>query len=334
MAYFPKVDPVKIDPIDLGEIRKENTLAALGNQRLQDMAYESGSRNALNDVLKVNPNATSGEVQNALAQAGYGASAPDVVSKMNNNALARSQILDKANTFAQSMVPMVRQAIKNGQDPQTVWDNGLAGFTSYTGIPVDPAMKQFDPAYLDAIEQGGIPAATRVLQARQDAALQSQGYAPGQDPNTLSTISSMRNAADANQRGWNADRRSVEENERAKEIQPYRIENLQSEIDARRNKQQIVYGPDPSDFRGKRKIPGIVVPGENGGPGTFVPLQGVQGQQPFGSEGDLQGGQMPQSGQPQGQPSQKAPVPGARQAQDGNWYVPDPSRPGKYLRVN
>jgi hypothetical protein len=27
------------------------------------------------------------------------------------------------------------------------------------------------------------------------------------------------------------------------------------------------------------------------------------------------------------------PVPGAKKASDGNWYVPDPSRPGKYLRV-
>lgn len=28
-----------------------------------------------------------------------------------------------------------------------------------------------------------------------------------------------------------------------------------------------------------------------------------------------------------------APVPGARQAPDGNYYVPDPKRPGKYLKV-
>lgn len=28
------------------------------------------------------------------------------------------------------------------------------------------------------------------------------------------------------------------------------------------------------------------------------------------------------------------PVPGARQAPDGNWYVPDPKRPGSYLRVD
>lgn len=28
-----------------------------------------------------------------------------------------------------------------------------------------------------------------------------------------------------------------------------------------------------------------------------------------------------------------APVPGAKKADDGNWYVPDPQRPGKYLKV-
>lgn len=33
------------------------------------------------------------------------------------------------------------------------------------------------------------------------------------------------------------------------------------------------------------------------------------------------------------QPVAKAPAPGARQAPDGNWYVADPSRPGKFLMV-
>jgi len=44
--------------------------------------------------------------------------------------------------------------------------------------------------------------------------------------------------------------------------------------------------------------------------------------------------------QPGAQPSQAqaptqnaAPISGAKQAPDGNWYVPDPSRPGKYLQV-
>jgi hypothetical protein len=39
-------------------------------------------------------------------------------------------------------------------------------------------------------------------------------------------------------------------------------------------------------------------------------------------------------GQNGGAPAQQPPAPGARQAPDGNWYVSDPARPGKYLRVN
>ena len=36
---------------------------------------------------------------------------------------------------------------------------------------------------------------------------------------------------------------------------------------------------------------------------------------------------------PQDDPQNSAPVPGARQAPDGQWYIQDPSRPGKYLRL-
>jgi hypothetical protein len=35
-----------------------------------------------------------------------------------------------------------------------------------------------------------------------------------------------------------------------------------------------------------------------------------------------------------GGPSGGAPVEGAKQGKDGNWYVRDPQRPGKYLQVN
>lgn len=31
--------------------------------------------------------------------------------------------------------------------------------------------------------------------------------------------------------------------------------------------------------------------------------------------------------------SEKGHIRGLRQAEDGHWYMPDPSRPGKYLRV-
>lgn len=41
---------------------------------------------------------------------------------------------------------------------------------------------------------------------------------------------------------------------------------------------------------------------------------------------------VPAGGSP-GAPGQQPPVKGATQAPDGNWYVPDPSRPGKFLKV-
>lgn len=48
-------------------------------------------------------------------------------------------------------------------------------------------------------------------------------------------------------------------------------------------------------------------------------------------ESGTPGGSTPDAARPQ--QGQTAPVEGARQAQDGNWYVPDPNRPGKYLMV-
>jgi hypothetical protein len=35
----------------------------------------------------------------------------------------------------------------------------------------------------------------------------------------------------------------------------------------------------------------------------------------------------------QGSASEAPPVDGARKAPDGNWYLADPKRPGKYLQV-
>lgn len=38
-------------------------------------------------------------------------------------------------------------------------------------------------------------------------------------------------------------------------------------------------------------------------------------------------------GQEEPAPAEAPPIPGAKQAQDGQWYIRDPARPGKYLRV-
>ena len=47
-----------------------------------------------------------------------------------------------------------------------------------------------------------------------------------------------------------------------------------------------------------------------------------------------QGSTYPPSTQRAQAEGSQPPVPGARQASDGMWYVPDPARPGKYLKVN
>jgi hypothetical protein len=41
----------------------------------------------------------------------------------------------------------------------------------------------------------------------------------------------------------------------------------------------------------------------------------------------------PFTGKPLTAETETAPLPGAQQAPDGNWYLPDPRRPGKYLQV-
>ena len=47
------------------------------------------------------------------------------------------------------------------------------------------------------------------------------------------------------------------------------------------------------------------------------------------------GDRPPHAGMPPpGAGTAPPPAPGAKQAPDGNWYVPDPNRPGKYLRVD
>ncbi|MEA4857746.1 MAG: hypothetical protein AAGU21_13725 [Solidesulfovibrio sp.] len=290
MAYIPKIDPVKIDPIDLGEIKKENTLAAMYDQRQQDMAYEGGARNALNAVLKANPNATGQNVLADMASQGFGEAGQKYAYNWMNRQHSALQYETDLRKEVSNIIGSVTDEASKGRAIdylQQAFPHASAQFEQFRSVPWQEARSQGNTFALGA--------AGRVTQERQDAALKSQGFAPGQDPSTLHTIESMRNAADANTRGWNADARAAGAESREMELQPGRVqqqgatlEHTQASTDALKNKQQIVYGPDPTDWRGKRKVPGIVVPGENGGPGTFVPLQGVQGQQQAGDETDGQ----------------------------------------------
>jgi uncharacterized membrane protein YgcG len=71
-------------------------------------------------------------------------------------------------------------------------------------------------------------------------------------------------------------------------------------------------------------LPGGSLYGGQGGDWARQPNRGVKSA--GGSGGGSSGGG--------GQSSDAPPAPGARKAPDGNWYVPDPARPGKYLRVD
>lgn len=60
---------------------------------------------------------------------------------------------------------------------------------------------------------------------------------------------------------------------------------------------------------------------------------GGSGQQNAGNQRNSSRGGDPGISAQGGSPASSSRQDGARQAPDGNWYVPDPNRPGKYLRV-
>jgi hypothetical protein len=90
-------------------------------------------------------------------------------------------------------------------------------------------------------------------------------------------------------------------------------ELLRSKIEANQNQARSIMGPIAN-------VPQMILPQAQA---TLDRLSGRAGQQ---------SAQPSAASQPQGQPM--APVQGAKQASDGNWYVPNPSMPGKYLRVD
>lgn len=186
MAHFQTPTPVKIDQLDLGQIQKDNALSALYDQRLQGMAYDNQSRNALNDVLKVNPNATSGEVQNALAQAGYGASAPDITAKMGNNALLQAKIAKAQTDFISTFAPMVKD--------QSSLDMVRTKFMSTFGQDIPT---QFH-TYYDGIGQDALKlslgAAQNIQLQRNDATGAAVGAPAGVDVGLWNNVDMARKA--------------------------------------------------------------------------------------------------------------------------------------------
>jgi hypothetical protein len=275
MANFETPTPVKIDPLNLGEIKKENALSSLYNQRLADMAYESNARNALNDAMKRDP--TGQNVLRDVAARGFGSSALDAVGKIGTNHLRNAQIAKAQTDFISTYAPLIKD--------QASLDMVRAKYQGTFGQDVPP---QFH-TYYDGLGQDALKlslgSAGNIQLQREENTAKALGTPAGADPSVVSNVTLARNA----------DQRAAESNSRERELQPYRVDNLQSEIDARntRAKQpRVIMMPDPNDSMGFKKVPGHYDEATN----SVMPLQVA----PAVPSGDLSPGQTPpQSGQGQ-----------------------------------
>ena len=278
MPFFPTPDPVKIVPLDLGEIKQENVKNALYDQRLQDMAYESNSLRTLNDVLRSNPSATGQNVLAEMAARGFGKEGQSYNYNWLNQQRSSLQYETDLRKEISNIVGSVTDEASKGRAIdylQKTFPHASAHFEQFRDVPWQEARNQANTFSL-----GG---AGRISQQRVDKTLQSQGFEPGQDPGTLHTIDSMR-------RGAAADGRAEAQNAREAELQPYRVDNIQSEIEARKARAaqpKVIMIPDPSDPLGIKKVPGYYDAETN----SVIPMQ-VAPQQ------DGIGGQQEQQAQP------------------------------------
>ncbi len=134
-------------------------------------------------------------------------------------------------------------------------------------------------------------AAQRIAQQRQDATAQALNLPAGVDPHIYAgAYHSIQSAGLAAK----TDARAEAQNARESELQPYRVDNIQSEIEARKARAaqpRVIMIPDPNDPLGMKKVPGHYDPETN----SVTPMQIAS----------PQGGDMPQ-GQPQAAPQFKS----------------------------
>lgn len=193
MAYFEAPTPVKIDQLDLGDIQKTNIKNALYQQSLQDAQYQTASQNALNDFLKANPNATGQNVLADMASKGFGEAGQKYAYNWANRQHATLQYEADLRKEISNIVGSVTDEASKTQAIDYMQSKFPdSDFSQYRSMPWQDAVKQAN--------NFGLGAAGRVDIQRKDAGNAAAGVAPGVDMSTLNTASSMRNAADANDR--------------------------------------------------------------------------------------------------------------------------------------
>ncbi len=299
MAYFQTPTPVQIEPIDLGQIQSNNLRA----QALQmQNADEQRKQNAL---LQYKDAINSGQPPDQAANA-IRAIAPDMADRLSQNQLqirsSQAALANDMDKFIQTRVPMAKD--------QAGWDTVLNEASGRYGITIPDSLKTYSPQLQQQLLMGGLSATQRIALDRTDNTLKAQGYAPGQDPSTLHTLNTMGQEklmfplrVEQIKTGI---ANTQSEMQKREELYPIQKQNLESEIQARQDRRKIIMVPDtasdPSGLLGK-KVPGILIPGQNGEPDSVMPLQG-----PSRDMGGQSGGQTPTYGpmptQGQGQASQ------------------------------
>ncbi len=295
MAYFQTPTPVQIDQIDLSQIQNNNLRAQA--LRMQN-ADEQRKQNALAQYKTA---VESGQSPDQAANA-IRAIAPDMADRLSQNQLqirsSQAALANDMDKFIQTRVPMAKD--------QAGWDAVLGEASGRYGITIPDSLKTYSPQLQQQLLMGGLSAAQRIALDRTDNTLKAQGYAPGQDPGTLHTLNTMGQEklmfplrVEQVKTGI---ANTQSEMQKREELFPIQKQNLESEITARADRRKVVMMPDPNDQLGMKKVPGVLVPGQNGEPDTIMPLQVAPE-----SMGGQPGGQAPTYGPVPSQGQQQQP---------------------------
>lgn len=282
MPFFPTPDPVKVTPLDLGEIKQENVKNALYDQRLQDMAYESNSLRTLNDVLRSNPDATGQNVLAEMSARGFGKEGQSYNYNWLNQQRSSLQYETDLRKEVSNVIGSVTDEASKSRAIdylQQAFPHASTQFEQFRAVPWQEARNQGNTFLL-----GG---AGRVAKDRSDATGAAVGAPAGVDPQLWDSINRARSA---DQRAAAADGRAEAQNAREAELQPYRVDNIQSEIEARKARAaqpRVIMIPDPNDPLGMKKVPGHYDPETN----SITPMQ-------VAPQSDGMGGQQEQQAQP------------------------------------
>lgn len=284
MANFQTPQPVRIDQLDLGQIQNNNLRAQAMQLQNGQAQREENALAAYRDAIQ--QGASPDQAANAMRSM-----SPLMADKLSQNALVlrtnQAALANDMDKFIAHRVPMASD--------QAGWDNVLSEAQARYGIQIPPSLRTYSPQLQQALLQGGLTAAQRIAQQRQDTTAQALGLPAGVDPSTYAgAASTMQNAA---QRAQMFPAQLQEAQGRADMI-PLQQQNIQSEIDARKAQAaqpRVIMIPDPNDPLGMKKVPGYLDPETN----SIVPFQTAPGD--LGGQGPVpgQGGQS--AGGTQGQ---------------------------------